>query len=63
MRHSPDDNLNDIESLEELFEYIRRKKAQGFWGELLVKFKNGVPYLIEEVRQIKLGVEKKDRHL
>lgn len=47
-------------SLHEIFEYVKTKQTQGFWGEVLVKFRDGVPYLIKEISQIKLGT--KDRN-
>jgi len=46
---------NEIEGLDELLDYVREKYDQGFWGEICVKFKNGVPYLIREMRQIKIS--------
>ena len=48
---------NKVESLDELLDYVRKKRDQGFWGEVWVKFRNGVPYLIKEIRQIKLNDE------
>lgn len=53
-------NSRGSESLREFFDYINKKKEQDFWGEVLVKFRNGVPYLIREVKQIKLSTEDND---
>ncbi len=50
-------NSTRSESQRELLNYIKKKKEQNFWGEVLVKFRNGAPYLIKEIKQIKLGAE------
>ena len=46
-----------LEDLDEFFEYVKGKRDQGFWGEVWVKFRGGVPYLVKEIRQIKLNSE------
>jgi len=42
-------------NLAELLDYLKRKHQERFWGIIHVKFKDGVPFLIEEIKQIKLG--------
>ena len=48
---------NEVESLDELLDYVKEKQDQSFWGEIWVKFRNGVPYLIKEIRQIRLNAD------
>ncbi len=55
MKTAPDTthrNSKKLENLDELLKYVKEKRDQGFWGEVWVKFRNGVPYLIEEIRSI-----------
>ena len=40
--------------LKHLLDYFRHELPEDFWGNVVVKFKNGVPYMVEEQRQIKL---------
>ena len=47
----PDGNINNIK---QLLQYFQHELPEGFWGNVIVKFKDGVPYLVEEQRQIKL---------
>lgn len=63
MKRSSDTHRNNVETSDELLEYVKRKRAEGFWGEVLVKFKDGVPYLIKEIKQIKLRSEEKGLRL
>ena len=46
-----DGNINNIK---QLLHYFQQELPAGFWGNVIVKFKDGVPYLVEEQRQIKL---------
>ena len=48
---------NRPEDIKGFLHYFEEKREQKFWGEVLVKFRNGVPYLIKEIRQIKLSSE------
>ena len=44
----------NISNLKQLLDYFQQELPEGFWGNVIVKFKDGVPYLVEEQRQIKL---------
>ena len=43
-----------ISNVKQLLHYFQQELPEGFWGNVIVKFKDGVPYLVEEQRQIKL---------
>lgn len=43
-----------INNIKQLLQYLQQELPEGFWGNVIVKFKDGVPYLVEEQRQIKL---------
>ena len=51
LKSKPDGNISN---LKQLLDYFQQELPEGFWGNVIVKFKDGVPYLVEEQRQIKL---------